>query len=135
MTDEDLPIKHSPTISSTQPPRLRPKHVPTEPHAHFVLGPDSIKPQRRRRREREQPNSLLTPPLTPSSSIRTTTSLDSSTSHREKLKNDKDDADTLNEIRDPDTKSTRFLLVSTLLSRVSASLPVEIIFDNNLRYF
>lgn len=118
-TDEDLLIKHSPTISSIQPPRLRAKHVPTEPHAHFVLGPDSIKPQRRRRREREQPVSLLTPPLTPSSSIRTTTSLDSSASHREKLNNDKDDADTFSEIRDPDTKSTRFLLLGNVNDKVS----------------
>lgn len=114
MAEEDLSIKHSPTISSIQPPRLRAKHVPTEQHAHFALGPDFTKPQRRRRREREQPTSLLTPPLTPSSSIRTTTSLDSSASHREKLNIDKDNADTFNEIRDPDAKSTRFLLVSAL---------------------
>jgi hypothetical protein len=43
----------------------------------FMPNTQPVKIQRRRRVDREHGNSLLTPPLTPSSSLRTATSIDS----------------------------------------------------------
>lgn len=66
----------------------------------------------RRRTERDQPHSLLTPPLTPSSSIRTTASSDGAASTAAPPATDLTDS-TCEEILDPDVDSTRILLVSS----------------------
>jgi len=70
----------------------------------------------RRRTERDEPHSLLTPPLTPSSSIRTSASRDSgaeSVAAQQGLDDDKDETRTTSEeVVDSDPESTRILLVS-----------------------
>lgn len=70
--------------------------------------------QRRHRKDREQ-HSLLTPPLTPSSSIRTTASSDTPGNHG--VKQDGLEASSATESPgNDDLGATRFLLVSLLLS-------------------
>ena len=69
----------------------------------------------RRRTERDQPHALLTPPLTPSSSIRTTASRDSASSTGIQG-HDPDDVAFKEEICDADPDSTRFLLVGAAKS-------------------
>lgn len=71
----------------------------------------------RRRTERDQPHALLTPPLTPSSSIRTTASRDSAASAGVRQGGDQDDVVFKEEICDTDLDSTRFLLVGATLKR------------------
>ena len=61
---------------------------------------------RRRRVDRDSRHPLLTPPLTPSSSLRTTTSIDS-TGHNDPNETN----DNIFHIQDIDERSTRFLLV------------------------
>lgn len=75
--------------------------------------PSAHKTHARRRTDRDQPHSLLTPPLTPSSSIRTSASISTeysatSTAHfaHELAKNV--------DIVDPDPEATRILVVSLL---------------------
>jgi hypothetical protein len=65
----------------------------------------------RRRTERDQPHALLTPPLTPSSSIRTTASQDSAASAGVQQGRDQADVVFEEEICDTDLDTTRFLLV------------------------
>ncbi|KAH9485459.1 Meiosis protein mei2 [Psilocybe cubensis] len=66
----------------------------------------------KRRTERDQPHSLLTPPLTPSSSIRTTTSDSTSYDARQVLCSDDTHYD--EEIFDLDEESTRVLLLGNV---------------------
>ena len=72
----------------------------------------------RRRTERDQPHALLTPPLTPSSSIRTTASRDSAASAGVQQGRDQDDVVFKEEICDTDFESTRFLLVGATLKHL-----------------
>ena len=60
---------------------------------------------RRRRVDRDSGHPLLTPPLTPSSSLRTTTSIDSA-GH-----DDSNETNDIARVQDVDEHSTRFLLV------------------------
>jgi hypothetical protein len=76
----------------------------------------TTKGNRRRRINYDQPNALLTPPLTPSSSIRTAGSIESSVSYNTGVDSNVDhlQRSTREEdigFADPDTISTRFLLV------------------------
>ncbi|CAA7259119.1 unnamed protein product [Cyclocybe aegerita] len=77
----------------------------------------SAKTHARRRTERDQPHSLLTPPLTPSSSIRTTASRDS----REGAgtQQDHEEPNTSEEITDTDPDSTRIVLLGNVNSCVT----------------
>ena len=104
----------SSTASSGVEQRLRHvKHTSIDPYFKktFALP----KTYARRRTERDQPHALLTPPLTPSSSIRTTASRDSAASAGVQQAHDLDDVEFKEfkeEICDTDPDSTRFLLVS-----------------------
>lgn len=69
--------------------------------------------QRRHRKDREQ-HSLLTPPLTPSSSIRTTASSDSSGNHGVKQGDGLEASSATEGPGNDDLGATRFLLVSPL---------------------
>ena len=102
-----LPLRDdAPTASSSG--EHHPRHFKYDPS----LRKSSALPKThaRRRTERDQPHALLTPPLTPSSSIRTTTSRDSANAGVQQGR-DKDDAVFKEEICDTDLDSTRFLLV------------------------
>jgi len=102
-----------PASSSTE---QRPRHIkyasidPT-----FRKTSTLPKTHARRRTERDQPHALLTPPLTPSSSIRTTAGQDSAASAAVQQGRDLDDVGFKEEICDPDLGSTRFLLVRATL--------------------
>lgn len=106
-----LAINSGPTPSSSTPVDLQwaMEHRGTLSFDDlFMPNTQPLKIQRRRRVDREHGHSLLTPPLTPSSSLRTATSIDSA-SAVEPL----NDADTSSEPHGDDAnhESTRFLLV------------------------
>jgi len=94
-------------VTSSVEPRTR--HIK---YASIGQQGRSTKTHARRRTERDQPNSLLlTPPLTPSSSIRTTASQSSSSAEVHSFPSSATPND-VEEIEDPDPKATRILLVS-----------------------
>jgi hypothetical protein len=97
----------APTASSSA--EQHPRHFKYDPP--FRKTSALPKTHARRRTERDQPHALLTPPLTPSSSIRTTASRDSAASAGVQQGRDQDDAVFKEEISDTDLDSTRFLLV------------------------
>ncbi|KAJ7497388.1 hypothetical protein FB451DRAFT_229968 [Mycena latifolia] len=82
----------------------------------------STKISRRRRINYDQPTVLLTPPLTPSSSIRTAGSIDSSVAESAlgnlQLGTREDDIG----FTDPDTISTRFLLIRNVSRKVTSDV-------------
>ena len=103
----------SPAASSST--ELRPRHIKYASIDPTLRKKSTLpKTHARRRTERDQPHPLLTPPLTPSSSIRTT-SRDSTTSAGVHQGHDLDDIGFKEEICDPDLDSTRFLLVNAAL--------------------
>ena len=111
----------SPTASSSAEQRSRHiKYASVDPS--FKKAPALPKTHARRRTERDQPHALLTPPLTPSSSIRTTASRDSALSAGVQQGRDQDDAVFKEEICDINLDSTRFLLVGAFLKRVITQL-------------
>lgn len=85
--------------------------------------PSGSKTHARRRTERDEPHSLLTPPLTPSSSIRTTASSEGAASAAAPPAHDFNES-TCEEILDPDVVSTRILLVSAHMLSVYSFLMV-----------
>ncbi|KAJ3516432.1 hypothetical protein NLJ89_g1135 [Agrocybe chaxingu] len=99
--------------SPSEKPDARPRHV-----KYASIDPvyrkktTSAKTHARRRTERDQPHSLLTPPLTPSSSIRTTASRDS----REgtSAQQDHEEPNTSEEVVDTDPDSTRIVLLGNV---------------------
>ncbi|KAF8897027.1 RNA recognition motif 2-domain-containing protein [Gymnopilus junonius] len=91
-----------------------PKQSPLNPAQKKSFAPSTAT----RRTERDQPHSLLTPPLTPSSSIQTSTSRDSSVSAQPP--SDTDDTPISEEIIDPDLESTRILLLENVNRQLSA---------------
>ena len=108
VTDKVLQIRHV-KYASIDPPTYR--------------KPSVSKTHARRRTERDEPHSLLTPPLTPSSSIRTTASSDGAASTAAPPATDPTDS-TCEEVLDPDVDSTRILLVSSHTLSVHYSLTV-----------
>lgn len=76
----------------------------------FMPNTQPVKIQRRRRVDREHGHSLLTPPLTPSSSLRTTTSIDS-TSNAEPLADSSLESSSEPRGDEENQEATRFLLV------------------------
>jgi hypothetical protein len=104
----------SPTASSSA--EQRPRHVKyASIDPSFKKTSALPKTHARRRTERDQPHALLTPPLTPSSSIRTSGSRDSAASAGVQQGRDQDDVVFKEEIRDTNLDSTRFLLVGATL--------------------
>ena len=103
----------TPTASSSV--EQHPRHFKYDPP--FRKSSALAKTHARRRTERDQPHALLTPPLTPSSSIRTTASRDSA-SARIQQGREQDDVVFKEEICDTDLDSTRFLLVGETLMRL-----------------
>lgn len=103
----------TPTASSIT--EQRPRHFKYDPS--FRKTSALPKTHARRRTERDQPQALLTPPLTPSSSIRTTASRDSASAGVQQGR-DQDDVAFKEEICDTDLDSTRFLLVGATLKRL-----------------
>lgn len=110
-----LIMANLPTFNTT-PPEKNPDPTSSEQQESSAGPPSTCTPpkiqppkiQRRRRIERENQHSLLTPPLTPSSSIRTTASIESTTHERKHRVPDGNES-----LVDIDTQdSTRFLLVS-----------------------
>ncbi|KAJ7217958.1 RNA recognition motif 2-domain-containing protein, partial [Mycena pura] len=67
----------------------------------------------------DQPNILLTPPLTPSSSIRTATSIESNVSYKTGVAN-LQRPPREEDISDPDTNSTRFLIIGNVSRKVTS---------------
>lgn len=103
------PKFNPPKVSSEKELRPSNRHVKYASIDPVTTKPTISKTHARRRTERDQPHSLLTPPLTPSSSIQTSASRDSSTSVPPS--SDTDDTAISEEIVDPDSESTRILLV------------------------
>ncbi|KAF7296125.1 RRM domain-containing protein [Mycena kentingensis (nom. inval.)] len=89
----------TPPAPKTQPDASQPKEKASD--SAFA------KPSLRRRVDYEHPNVLLTPPLTPSSSLRTTTSVESRLSRIAALESTTDDGS----FADADTVSTRYLRI------------------------
>ena len=104
----------TPTASSSA--EQRPRHFKYDPS--FRKSSALPKTHARRRTERDQPHALLTPPLTPSSSIRTTGSRDSAASAGVQQGCDQEDVVFKEEICDTDLDSTRFLLVGATLKQL-----------------
>ncbi|KAF8236469.1 hypothetical protein L208DRAFT_1375985 [Tricholoma matsutake] len=124
-----LAINSGPTPSSSTPVDLQwaMEHRGTLSFDDlFMPNTQPLKIQRRRRVDREHGHSLLTPPLTPSSSLRTATSIDSA-SAVEPL----NDADTSSEPHGDDAnhESTRFLLVGNISSQASSEALRSAIID------
>lgn len=141
-----LTDKQGPSVpSSPKPPRLvsikqndksetRSRHVKyasIDP-AYRKHTSSSSKTHARRRTDRDQPHSLLTPPLTPSSSIRTTASRDSAPEcvevhHQEHdpeatrehhNQEHEDHLHTSEELLDDDPEASRIVLVSHLADQL-----------------
>ncbi|PPQ79940.1 hypothetical protein CVT25_003012 [Psilocybe cyanescens] len=106
-------------VDDTVDKGVRPRHVKYASlgPAHREHSTTNLKTHARRRTERDQPHSLLTPPLTPSSSIRTTTS-DSITTDAKHVP-DSEDTDSNEEISDPEQQSTRILLLGNVNRQIS----------------
>ncbi|KDR75806.1 hypothetical protein GALMADRAFT_226457 [Galerina marginata CBS 339.88] len=110
------PEPSSPPVNSDK--EARPGHVryaSIDPILHNTLRP---KTHARRRTERDQPHSLITPPLTPSSSIQTTASRDSSNANAQPS-SERGDATINEDIQDPDSESTRILLLGNVNRQIS----------------
>ena len=106
-----LAITNNGSISSSVEPQKAMEHRETLSFDDiFMSNTQPLKIQRRRRVDREHGHSLLTPPLTPSSSLRTATSIDS-TSNVEHLADIS--LETSGELRgdEENQEATRFLLV------------------------
>jgi hypothetical protein len=95
------------SVASKEPQMRHVKYASIDPVYRKAQG---AKTHTRRRTERDEPHSLLTPPLTPSSSIRTTASSDSAASVRVQA-NQESNENPSEEILDSDSESTRILLV------------------------
>ncbi|KAJ7251524.1 hypothetical protein B0H12DRAFT_641759 [Mycena haematopus] len=101
--------------------------IAEEESSQLQILPASAKGNRHRRLNYDQPNALLTPPLTPSSSIRTAgsvessvgynTGVDSNAGHLQRLAREEDIGFT-----DPDTISTRFLLIRNVSRKVTSEV-------------
>ena len=104
----------TPTASSIT--EQRPRHFKYDPS--FRKTSALPKTHARRRTERDQPQALLTPPLTPSSSIRTTASRDTAASAGVQQGCDQEDVVFKEEICDTDLDSTRFLLVGATIKEL-----------------
>ena len=111
-----LSSRNDAALSSTE---QRPRHIKYASIDPAFRKTSSTLPKThaRRRTERDQPHALLTPPLTPSSSIRTTASRDSAANAGMQQGRDLDDVGFKEEIYDTDLDSTRFLLVGATLKR------------------
>ncbi|KAF8210372.1 hypothetical protein K438DRAFT_153231 [Mycena galopus ATCC 62051] len=120
------------TIKTRNDAVLQDAHIQTDGVAEEETSklqalPASAKGNRHRRLNYDQPNALLTPPLTPSSSIRTAGSIESSVSyntgvdsnvgHLQRSACEEDIGFT-----DPDTISTRFLLIRNVSRKVTSEV-------------
>ncbi|KAF7361813.1 Meiosis protein mei2 [Mycena venus] len=111
--------------SVTRDAQIQADGVDKEESSQLQALPASAKSNRRRRLNYDQPNALITPPLTPSSSIRTAGSIESSVSyntgvdsnvgHLQRSTREEDIGFT-----DPDTISTRFLLLRNVSRKVTS---------------
>ncbi|KAJ3790848.1 RNA recognition motif 2-domain-containing protein [Lentinula aff. detonsa] len=109
---EKKQLEHKPSLIS-----FREKTQISRPHVKIVSG----KQPGRRQRVENEPHKLLTPPLTPSSSIRTTTSVDSSVGHRDSLCSEQSSEETGG--GDDVAAPSRFLRVDN----VSPDVPQEVV--------
>jgi hypothetical protein len=109
---------------ATQDVQIQADDLAGKESSHLRALPASAQGSRRRRLDYDQPNALLTPPLTPSSSIRTAGSIESSVSYNTDVDSNVDQLSAREEVIgfiDPDTISTRFLLVHGLISFLGVS--------------
>ncbi|PPQ97394.1 hypothetical protein CVT26_006628 [Gymnopilus dilepis] len=104
-------------VSSEKEHRALNRHVKYASIDPVTTKDVTLKTHARRRTERDQPHSLLTPPLTPSSSIQTSASHESSNSANPSFC--ADDTAISEEIRDPDSDSTRILLLENVHRKLS----------------
>ncbi|KAF9481522.1 hypothetical protein BDN70DRAFT_919730 [Pholiota conissans] len=128
--DQDKSLKEHCKHQSIHPsPQDKPPATMAEPQTRHVkyasISPalskvSVMKTHTRRRTERDVPHALLTPPLTPSSSIRTTASFESS-ANVERLTNPESEENSNEETSDPDTESTRILLIENVSRDIDAT--------------
>ncbi|KAJ6499986.1 RNA recognition motif 2-domain-containing protein [Mycena vitilis] len=103
--------RSDPSTLSTDP------KAPADGVAEEEPSAPTTKANRRRRIPFDEPAVLLTPPLTPSSSIRTAASIESSVSHNAGV-----ESNVGHHFTDPDTVSTRFLLIRNVSRKVTSEV-------------
>ncbi|KAJ7901931.1 hypothetical protein B0H14DRAFT_1260999 [Mycena olivaceomarginata] len=110
---------------ATQDVQIQADDLAGKESSHLRALPASAQGSRRRRLDYDQPNALLTPPLTPSSSIRTAGSIESSVSYNTDVDSNVGQLSAREEVIgfiDPDTISTRFLLLRNVSRKVTSEV-------------